>query len=50
LSTSNPYHLTLASRCRDFIAVSLAHPADDMDGDVRPKPAAGKLDCGADEY
>jgi len=50
LSTSNPYHLTLASRCRDFVAVSLAHPADDMDGDARPKPAAGKLDCGADEY
>jgi hypothetical protein len=50
LSTTNPYHLTTSSRCRDFIAATLAHPATDLDGDARPYPTTGKLDCGADEY
>ena len=49
-STTNPYHLTTASRCRDFVDVSLGYPAYDLDGDSRPYPANGKLDCGADEY
>jgi len=49
-SSTNPYHLTAASHCRDFIASSLSHPPDDIDGESRPKPANGKLDCGADEY
>ena len=49
-SSTNPYHLTTSSHCRDYIAASLAHPTDDIDGDARPKPATGKLDCGADEY
>jgi hypothetical protein len=50
LSTTNPYHLTLASRCRNFVSASLAHPNDDLDGESRPKPANGDCDCGADEY
>jgi hypothetical protein len=49
-SATNPYHLTSSSHCRDYINASLAHPSDDIDGDSRPKPATGKLDCGADEY
>lgn len=49
-SSANPYHLTTASHCRDFVPASLLHPVDDMDGDLRPYPATGKLDCGADEY
>jgi len=49
-SKTNPYHLTSSSKCKDFIDASLAHPADDIDGDVRPKPTTGKLDCGADEF
>jgi hypothetical protein len=49
-STTNPYHLTSTSRCRDFIDASLAHPSFDLDGDARPYPTTGKLDCGADEY
>jgi hypothetical protein len=43
-------HLTSGSKCRDFINASVAHPFDDIDGELRPKPANGKLDCGADEY
>ena len=50
LSSTNPYHLTTASRCRNFVPASLAHPSDDMDGDSRPKPANGNSDCGADEF
>jgi hypothetical protein len=49
-SSTNPYHLTASSRCRDFVAATLAHPAGDLDGDSRPYPTTGKLDCGADEY
>ena len=49
-SSTNPYHLTAASRCRDFVPATLAHPVDDLDGDSRPYPAAGRLDCGADEW
>jgi hypothetical protein len=47
---SSTYHLTTASKCRDFVSASTAHPVDDMDGELRPKPANGKLDCGADEF
>jgi hypothetical protein len=47
---SSTYHLTTPSKCRDFVAASVAHPVDDMDGEARPKPANGKLDCGADEF
>ena len=50
LSTSNPYHLTSSSPCRNFVPASLPHPADDIDGELRPKPANGDCDCGADEY
>ncbi|MBN2574981.1 MAG: right-handed parallel beta-helix repeat-containing protein [Deltaproteobacteria bacterium] len=49
-SSSNPYHLTVSSKCKDFVDASLAHPSYDLDGDARPYPANGKLDCGADEY
>lgn len=47
------YHLTSSSPkypqpCRDFIAATVAHPFDDMDGELRPKNT--RLDCGADEY
>jgi hypothetical protein len=42
--------LSSSSRCRDFVDASLAHPPYDLDGEPRPKPATGKLDCGADEY
>lgn len=44
------YHLTATSPCRDFIDMTVPHPADDIDGESRPKPATGRLDCGADEY
>ena len=44
------YHLTATSPCRDFIDMTIPHPADDLDGESRPKPATGRLDCGADEY
>jgi hypothetical protein len=49
-SSTNPYHLTSSSHCKDFIVSTVAHPDDDLDGDSRPRPATGKLDCGADEY
>lgn len=49
-SSTNPYHLTTASRCRNFVPASLAHPSDDLDGESRPKPANGNSDCGADEF
>jgi len=45
-----PYHLSQGSRCKDFVDATLAHPLYDLDGDMRPYPANGKLDCGADEY
>jgi hypothetical protein len=44
------YHLTATSPCRDFIDMTIPHPTDDLDGESRPKPATGRLDCGADEY
>jgi hypothetical protein len=47
------YHLTANSPkpCKDYItATATNHPFDDMDGDPRPNPANGKLDCGADEF
>ena len=47
---TSTYHLTTSSRCKDYVNASVAHPVDDMDGELRPKPANGKLDCGADEY
>jgi hypothetical protein len=47
---SSTYHLTTASKCKDFVVATLAHPFDDIDGELRPKPANGKLDCGADEF
>ena len=50
LSTTAPYHLTTASPCKDFVDATVTHPADDIDGDSRPRPATGKLDCGADEF
>lgn len=40
--------LTATSRCRDFVAATVVHPVDDVDGEARPKGA--KLDCGADEF
>jgi hypothetical protein len=49
-NSSRPFHLTLSSKCRDYVDPSLPHPMDDIDGELRPRPATGKLDCGADEY
>src|SRR5450631_51280 len=44
------YHLTAANHCRDHVDPTVSHPSDDIDGDSRPYPANGMLDCGADEY
>jgi hypothetical protein len=48
-SSTNPYHLTSNSPCRNFVPASMEHPLDDLDGDARPRGAAGNSDCGADE-
>jgi len=51
-SSDETYHLTQQSTspCRDFVASTAEHPPFDIDGDPRPYPGTGKLDCGADEY
>lgn len=48
--TTKPYHLTASSPCVGFVPAATLHPADDIDGDPRPKVAGGRLDCGADEF
>jgi hypothetical protein len=49
VTSDSSYHLTATNHCRDLVDVSTSHPLDDIDGDSRPNPANGKLDCGADE-
>jgi hypothetical protein len=43
-------HLTANHHCKDLLDPATPHPFDDIDGEARPKPANGNLDCGADEY
>jgi hypothetical protein len=45
---NRPYHLTPGSPCVDA-GDPTSFPGDDLDGDVRPAPVAGRSDCGADE-
>jgi hypothetical protein len=49
VSLDSSYHLKTTNRCYDLIDPATPHPTYDMDGEVRPKPTTGKLDCGADE-
>jgi hypothetical protein len=45
---TSTYQLTAASKCRGFVNATVAHPFDDMDGDLRPLGV--NSDCGADKY
>jgi len=52
--TSDPlldatYHLMSTSPCIDKLTATMTTPATDVDGQPFPT-AAGKLDCGADQY
>jgi hypothetical protein len=44
------FHLEAGSPCIDKVSATQSSVPFDIDGDLRPFPAAGKLDCGADEF